>query len=997
MPRAPSICIAHHDPELRDRVRALLAGAPDPEQEVWARMAFDPAAPPVVTAHARLDPQTIDFAPDVVLLGPRSASESTVTAYEQAVLDGCYQPTLLLLGNDAELSALPERAPLDGLSPGDGMGALWPRLVRALRMGGAPDTVALSAGRHLDLRTGLLTDGRGQTQLGETLLRTMRFLALRVGEPVERGALFDAVWPAHGPSSSRIVDLTVRRLRQLIESTPREPRHLITERGVGYRLRAEVERIDTGASGERGAIGPAHGTARPADLERVVSALERGPRVAVIGPGGVGKSHLAALAAEIWRVAGVGRVVRLCRLGHCRSAEAMLEALTEASGTSPPALSASPADVGRLVARGLSQGPPTLLLLDDLDRPMPPVTALLAALEHGARCRVLITARSAEGLAVDGAIELGDLPPEGVAAMLRDRLGPAAQHVDPALLDAFAGLLPARPLGIEIETRRLSTAPGLGADPSAAIRARIDDLRLRATLRGEGSEGPARQMDRLWDDLSLDMREVLSACATFEGPFGVGAAEAMLPTLDDAIRDIEEALDRGFLHPNDGSEVNRLVMPHAIRDVTLERIHPFDRDIHRERHSAVIERRWRDHMARVDARLDPGALGALALEVHDLVEAMRWAQEHQPGRAARLLELFSQFSTVAWQARMWRELLLESRPVWSRFAPRHRLIFTVHLSRLLATAGDADEARALADEARRLAERLDDDAAIVDAARNMALVQFLGGAPPACDLDALVERADRFDDDALRMRVHLDRWLIQRAEASAHRREGLCRAAIAVGQRARNRAFVRTFTVNLGWSRAPADPAGALRIFRGVLDDPRSEYHPLSHESAIRGVLLALVEARRYGDALLMLDSAPKRIHDRGPDRECRAARRSLLEALLVALGGGLSAARTEVDRRPPDAVEAIRDRDPVTAAAWDALAGLLDPPRAEGPSAPDRARGGRRATGALAAQVLRAAQALRRTTPPDPPADEALHALLVAAARRDLMPRGAENPMGVR
>jgi len=66
------------------------------------------------------------------------------------------------------------------------------------------------------------------------LLRTM---ALRPGRVFSRQQLLEAVWGGSEFREPRTIDVHVRHLREKLEGDSREPRFILTVRGVGYRFR----------------------------------------------------------------------------------------------------------------------------------------------------------------------------------------------------------------------------------------------------------------------------------------------------------------------------------------------------------------------------------------------------------------------------------------------------------------------------------------------------------------------------------------------------------------------------------------------------------------------------------------------------------------------------------------------------------------------------------------------------------------------------------------
>jgi DNA-binding response OmpR family regulator len=63
-------------------------------------------------------------------------------------------------------------------------------------------------------------------------------LARRRGAPASKQALMHEVWNTTVETQSRTLDQHVFELRRKLEKITREPRHLLTVRKYGYRLRA---------------------------------------------------------------------------------------------------------------------------------------------------------------------------------------------------------------------------------------------------------------------------------------------------------------------------------------------------------------------------------------------------------------------------------------------------------------------------------------------------------------------------------------------------------------------------------------------------------------------------------------------------------------------------------------------------------------------------------------------------------------------------------------
>jgi two-component system response regulator RegX3 len=75
-------------------------------------------------------------------------------------------------------------------------------------------------------------------QLRPLACSILALLMLRSGQVVPRDELFRRVWrTTDGEDSTRALDVHIAYLRRKLETDPRKPRLIVTERGVGYRLR----------------------------------------------------------------------------------------------------------------------------------------------------------------------------------------------------------------------------------------------------------------------------------------------------------------------------------------------------------------------------------------------------------------------------------------------------------------------------------------------------------------------------------------------------------------------------------------------------------------------------------------------------------------------------------------------------------------------------------------------------------------------------------------
>jgi DNA-binding response OmpR family regulator len=112
------------------------------------------------------------------------------------------------------------------------------RIQRVLRRAsiGSPQ-ISLDGGDvEVDLATRRLTTRVGTHQLTPTEARLLQVLAASVDRIIPTDELLSRVWTDADGADPSYLWVTVRRLRRKLEIDPDNPRYLVTERGIGYRL-----------------------------------------------------------------------------------------------------------------------------------------------------------------------------------------------------------------------------------------------------------------------------------------------------------------------------------------------------------------------------------------------------------------------------------------------------------------------------------------------------------------------------------------------------------------------------------------------------------------------------------------------------------------------------------------------------------------------------------------------------------------------------------------
>ncbi|QDP97366.1 response regulator transcription factor [Microlunatus elymi] len=89
---------------------------------------------------------------------------------------------------------------------------------------------------QIQVEDGVVLRGDEALSLTHTEFRLLVELALMAGRVCSRELLLERVWGYGYFGDGRLVDVHIRRLRAKVERDPSNPRHVVTARGLGYRL-----------------------------------------------------------------------------------------------------------------------------------------------------------------------------------------------------------------------------------------------------------------------------------------------------------------------------------------------------------------------------------------------------------------------------------------------------------------------------------------------------------------------------------------------------------------------------------------------------------------------------------------------------------------------------------------------------------------------------------------------------------------------------------------
>ncbi|HVL18643.1 MAG TPA: response regulator [Gemmatimonadales bacterium] len=228
---APLILVIEDEPQMRRFLRAAL-GAQD-YRLVEATTARDGLA------------QAASRNPDIVLLDlglpDRDGLEVTRELRQWSAA-----PIIVLSARHREpdkVEALDLGAD-DYLTKPFGVEELLARIRVALRhaaqpVGGSPEPVFEAGDLRVDLARREVRRGGQEVHLTPTEYKLLTLLIRHAGKVLTHRQLLKEVWGVNYADQSHYVRVYMAQLRQKLENDPARPRLLITEPGVGYRLRAE--------------------------------------------------------------------------------------------------------------------------------------------------------------------------------------------------------------------------------------------------------------------------------------------------------------------------------------------------------------------------------------------------------------------------------------------------------------------------------------------------------------------------------------------------------------------------------------------------------------------------------------------------------------------------------------------------------------------------------------------------------------------------------------
>jgi two-component system, OmpR family, response regulator RegX3 len=179
--------------------------------------------------------------PDIILLDVMLPDGSGID-FCREIYDSSDIPVIMVTARTSEVDVVLglEIGAADYVTKPYRLRELVARMRAILRRPNSPsvshDDVTQFGSIRLDLSRRIVTKAGSEVELSRKEFDLLALFATHLGQVVTREVCLDTLWWGSELSDTRTLDTHVKRLRQKIEDDPALPRHLLTIRGVGFRL-----------------------------------------------------------------------------------------------------------------------------------------------------------------------------------------------------------------------------------------------------------------------------------------------------------------------------------------------------------------------------------------------------------------------------------------------------------------------------------------------------------------------------------------------------------------------------------------------------------------------------------------------------------------------------------------------------------------------------------------------------------------------------------------
>jgi len=554
------------------------------------------------------------------------------------------------------------------------------------------------SGCTVDRRLQLIQRGNEVLRLTTRELELLDYFVEHAGKNIPREELLVEVWGYHESSMTRAVDNMVRKLRAKIETDPRNPIHIHTVHGKGYRFEIAVTTHTAVPDSDQPAPFvprennlPKHWTpfvGRGGALKQLTDTLRGRIRWAtVMGPSGIGKTRIACEAAQALLADDTAQSVLFVDLSNATNDETVLNAFESVLFTG-----AMETVTWDRVHSAVAARDRLLFVVDNAEQ----VSELLrnhldVLLKKCDSLRILVTSQHRLQHPAEKVLKLEPLKPDEARELFLERahdLGAVGLNRSDAQrdVDRLVKKLDGLPLALELAASRTGV---LHVSTLCDMVERQTELLNNPNSDNVRHSSLDRAITWSWGLLDEEECELLIQCSVFEDGFNLEACahvvQLEVTSSASLLSQLQHLVDKSMLMvaaPRPGESDLRFHLPQNIRRFARARLEAsgVEKDIY-ERHATWL----------VDWVSGEPTLRSLSAETGNLRAALLWSRRNAHGTHTLL--------TYAYQRLGRCTVTLQEVAEHLHFSMRHpseqtttRQLNTLCLAIILGDQGEHDRA-----------------------------------------------------------------------------------------------------------------------------------------------------------------------------------------------------------------------------------------------------------------------------------------------------------------